>query len=342
MKLCVYKDSLSVGRGADKAVRGFAEALSGRGHDVGLVERPALSSALGERWDVIVATGSNEALDLDRAGYFEREGRSPVVLQLHLAPCGFFKWRHPLRNMAIRRAFRKADFAQVLCRDYIRALRRIAPGLKARVIGNFTEIGRQARDPDPQSRTILYPAAVVNKVKNQKLLIEAFARVAADFPGWKVRLLGRCDLRYADACRALARRLGVGDRVEFAGFTDDLVGEYSRAAFVAFPSMLEGFPLAILEAAAFSLPAVVHRLLPGAGDIVVDGETGIVSDCTPASYAGALSRMMEDGVPVRRSFGRCAKRTCGNLFSKETVMSGWEELLGEAAKGGGGHEHSGH
>ena len=46
MKLLVYKDSLSVGRGADKAVKAFAEALSGRGHDVRLVARGAFAAAL--------------------------------------------------------------------------------------------------------------------------------------------------------------------------------------------------------------------------------------------------------------------------------------------------------
>ena len=85
MKLLVYKDSLSVGRGADKAVKAFAEALSGREHDVRLVERGALAASLEESWDAIVATGSNEAMDLDAAGYFERAGRSPVVHSCRVA-----------------------------------------------------------------------------------------------------------------------------------------------------------------------------------------------------------------------------------------------------------------
>ncbi len=332
MRLCVYKDSLSVGRGADKAVKAFAAALSGRGHDVTLIERGAFAAALGERWDVFVAVGSNEAVDLDRAGYFERAGRSPVVLQLHLAPRGFFKWKHPLRNRAIRRAFRKADAVQLLCSDYVDEFHRIAPGVKTRVIGNYTEIVPPPRFQlstlNSQLKTILYPAAIVNKVKNQRLLVESFARVADDFPGWKVRLLGKTETTYAESCRALVDRLGLADRIEFAGFTADLAGEYSKASFVAFPSTLEGFPLAVLEAAAFSLPVVAQRSLPGVRDIVVDGETGLVTDAEASDYAKGLSLLMSDEA-LRRRLGTRAKERCAEVYSRERVLGEWETFLGE-------------
>ena len=165
VRLCVYKDSLSVGRGADKAVKNFAAAMSARGHAVRLVERGELAAALEEKWDAFVATGSNEAVDLDRAGYFERTGRAPVVLQLHLAPHGFFKWKHPFRNRAIRKAFDKFDAVQVLCRDYESEFRGLAPHPAVVTIGNYTEI-----EPVPrhEEKLVLCPAAVVNRVKNQQ------------------------------------------------------------------------------------------------------------------------------------------------------------------------------
>lgn len=331
MKICVYKDSLRVGRGADRAVRAFAAALAARGHDVGLVEREGLARALAAHWDVFVATGSNEAVDLDRAGYFEKPGRARVVLQLHLAPRGFFKWRHPLRNRAIRRAFRKADAAQVLCRDYADELRRFAPGLPVGIIGNFTTIAAPDDVPEGRPPVILYPAAVVNRVKNQRLLIRAFARLAEDFPVWRVRLLGRTDTPHAASCRRLAERLGVADRIEFAGFTGDLAGEYSRAAFVAFPSTLEGFPLAILEAAAFARPAVAQRTLPGVRDIVVDGETGFVTAEDPAAYAEGLARLMADA-SLRRSLGGNARRHCAEVYSENRILDDWERFLKETER----------
>lgn len=327
MKLCIYKDSLSVGRGADKAVKNFAAAMSARGHEVRLVERGGLAAALEEKWDGFVATGSNEAVDLDRAGYFERPGRSPVVLQLHLAPHGFFKWKHPFRNRVIRKAFDKFDAVQVLCRDYESEFKGLAPHPAVVTIGNYTEI-----EPVPrrEEKLVLYPAAVVNRVKNQALLIRAFAAIATDFPEWRVRLLGRTDTSVADGCRRLARRLGVDGRVEFAGLTDDMAAEYARAAFVAFPSTLEGFPLAVLEAARFSLPVVAQKKLPGVRDMVLDGETGLVAAPTVKAYSAALARLMSDG-GLRAKMGEKAHAYCEDQYSRESVLSKWERLLARVA-----------
>lgn len=334
MRIAVYKDSLSTGRGADRAVRNFAAGLAERGHDTVLFEKAALSARLAERWDVIVATGSNEIVDLDSADYFSRAGRAKVVLQLHLAPRGFFKWRHPLRNRRIRVAFDKADAVQVLCSSYSEEFGKIAPHPPVTVIGNYTEMqagpvkGGDSKEGD--ARIILYPAAAVNKIKNQRLLIKAFALLANDFKGWNVRLLGKDATPYARRCRRLIDRLGLHGRVALVGFTDDLAGEYSRTAFVAFPSKLEGFPLAVLEAAKFALPVVAQSGLPGIEDIVTDG-TGIVTAPCPAAYAEGLRRMMSDATALRK-FGEAACIRCEELYARNKILDQWETFLESVVK----------
>lgn len=327
MKIAVYKDNLSTGRGADRAVRNFAAGLAEREHGVSLFEKAELEIRLREPFDVIVATGSNEIVDLDRMGYFARAKRAKVVLQLHLAPRGFFKWRHPLRNRAIGKAFDKADAVQVLCSEYAAEFRELAPRPEVAVIGNWTDrTVPEDRVPDPGSRTILYPAAALNRIKNQKLLIKAFARIASDFPDWKVRLLGKDSTRYADECRGLISRYRLGNRVEIVGFTDDLAGEYSRAAFVAFPSNLEGFPLAVLEAAEYGLCTAVQENLPGASDIVRDGETGLIAGAGVTAYAAALAELMS-AEERRRALGVRARTYCRERYSRETVLDRWDALL---------------
>ena len=335
MKIAVYKDNLSTGRGADRAVRNFAAGLAERGHSVVLFERAELSARLAERWDVIVATGSNEIVDLDSAGYFKRPSRAKVVLQLHLAPCGFFKWRHPLRNYRIRKAFNMADAVQVLCSSYAAEFKRIAPHPPVAVIGNYTEMQGDAESVSAKERQvrppiILYPAATINRVKNQRLLIEAFTLLASDFPEWKVRLLGKDTTPYAKMCRRLISAKRLDGRIEVVGFTDSLKDEYANATFVAFPSTLEGFPLAILEAARFSLATVAHSGLPGIGDIVTDG-SGVVTAPNVAAYAAGLrSLMADDG--RRRRLGDGARVRCEDRYAKDQILDQWEILLGNVVK----------
>jgi glycosyltransferase involved in cell wall biosynthesis len=329
MRIAVYKDNLATGRGADRAVRNFAEGLSSLGHEAILFEKKDLSFRLGQKWDAVVATGSNEAVDLDAAGYFDRADRAPVVLQLHLAPRGFFKWKHPIRNWRIRRAFDRVDVAQVLCSSYVGEFRELASHPRVEVIGNYTEMEDVAAGPPSDRHMILCPAATVNKIKNQKLLLRAFARVAGEFPGWTVRLLGKMSTKYAQSCRLTAERLGVTDRVTFVGFTDDLKGEYLSAAFVAFPSRLEGFPLAILEAAHFGLPVVAQKDLPGVTDIVPES-AGVVTENSVEAYAAGLRRLMADA-EFCRSMGECARQFCAERYARETILNRWEILLRQVA-----------
>ena len=342
MRIAVYKDSLSTGRGADRAVRNLAAGLSERGHEVSLMEKGEFLARMSEsgmdeagQFDVIVAAGSNEIVDIDAMGYFDRSRRAKVVLQLHLAPRGFFKWRHPFRNRRIRRAFNRADAVQVLCNSYVEEFGMIAPRPPVAVIGNYTEmrlptgcppfaVGRQ------RAPIILYPAAALNKIKNQKLLIEAFALLADDFPEWRVRLLGKDTTPYAKMCRRLVTKKGLDRRVDFAGFTNDLAGEYSKASFIAFPSVLEGFPLAVLEAAQFSLATVAQRSLPGIDDIITV-DAGVVTAPSVASYAEGLRRMMSDPA-LCADMGGMAFLHCAECFSRGKILDQWETLLESVVK----------
>ena len=335
MRIAIYKDNLSTGRGADRAVRNFAAGLSERGHDAVLFDKGELFARLAERWDVIVATGSNEIVDLDMAGYFGRQNRAKVVLQLHLAPRGFFKWRHPLRNHRIRKAFDKADAVQVLCSSYAAEFSRIAPHPPVTVIGNYTEMQGDAEPGNAKvlqvrQPIILYPAAALNKVKNQRLLIEAFALLASEFRDWKVRLLGKDTTSYAKMCRRMIAAKGLEERIEIVGFTNRLADEYRQASFIAFPSTLEGFPLAVLEAASFSLAVVAQKGLPGIDDIVTH-DTGIVTSPDVAAYAAGLRALMEDA-DLRRRLGDSARARCAASYARGKIMDLWERLLENVVK----------
>ena len=335
MRILVYKDNLSTGRGADRAVENFAAGLAERGHEVSLMEKSQFAKWLAdgdgaEAFDIVVATGSNEIVDLNSAGFFERPERAKVVLQLHLAPRGFFKWKHPIRNWRIRRAFRRADAVQVLCRSYEEEFKRIAPLAHVVTIGNYTEMDAGGVRSDCANPVVLYPAAAFTRVKNQSFLICAFAAVACEFPQWRLRLLGRNDTSQGDRCRSLARRLGVADRVDFVGFAGNLAAEYAGAAFLAFPSTLEGFPLALLEGAKFGLCPLVHSALPGVYDIVRDGETGIVTKPAVNAYADGLRRLMADA-ELRRRMGEAAQKFCAATYSRERILDQWETMLRAAS-----------
>jgi glycosyltransferase involved in cell wall biosynthesis len=106
--------------------------------------------------------------------------------------------------------------------------------------------------------------------KRHDLLLDAFARVRERFPNARLLLLG--DGPLLDQARDTAGRLGVTDRVEFAGSVD-IWPRLARSHVFALPSDYEGLPLAVLEAMAAGLP-VVASAVEGNVDVVRPGVNG--------------------------------------------------------------------
>jgi len=101
---------------------------------------------------------------------------------------------------------------------------------------------------------------------------------------------------------ALARELGVRDRVVFTGTVDPVeTPRYlSIAEVFARPSLSEGLGSAFLEAMACRLP-VVATAVGGILDFVRDGENGLLCRVgDPESVSGALSRLLGDPALARQ------------------------------------------
>lgn len=328
MRIGVYKDTLANNRGADKAVIALVDGLRERGHDAVLFEKKDFEKRIKEPWDVVISTGTNELLDIT-AAWGHADLPWPVIQQFHTNPQSQFKWKRLVRNWKIRRALRHVSAIQVLNERFAPQVAKY--GAKVHIIGNWSAYGNAEIwvRASGMEKTIIYPAAFA-KGKNQKFLIEAFMQVAAEFPDWRLRLLGRTGGRYADECKRLAMKLGgemgAAGQIDFAGFCADMASEYAQCAFVAFPSLDEGFGLVIADAAAFGKPCVMVE--DWIGTAASGG--GIVTPPTVGAYAEGLRRLMADA-ELRRRLGERAREFCAEHYSREHILDNWENTIREVA-----------
>lgn len=120
-------------------------------------------------------------------------------------------------------------------------------------------------------------------------------------PGHKLQLVGRVEPviaeRYADL-------LG-SDRVEVVGFVGDVHEWFSRADVFVFPSLEEGGPQVVYEAAIHGLPIIASPM--GAGRLEeIEGAVLCVDPNRRDAFAEAL-RSVAESAQLRESLGRTAK-----------------------------------
>ncbi len=140
----------------------------------------------------------------------------------------------------------------------------------------------------------------VTPLKDVHTVVRAFARLAASVSGARLHLVGPTDdADYAAGCHALARRLGVADRVHLTG-TQPASPWLRHADAVVLASRSEAEPLALLEAMAHGVPTVapdvggVRALIGGAAP------AGLVVASPDDGPPGALAE------PVARALARLA------------------------------------
>ena len=206
----------------------------------------------------------------------------------------------------------------------------LAPPGRSRVIVNGIDaaqvrararaapLDRRALGLPADARGVVGTVARLEPVKRVDLLLEAMARLLAGRPDAALLVVG--DGPAAGALRQRARALGIEGRTAWAGAMPDAVRCLPAVDVFASASRGEGLPLALLEAMACGLPVVATRV-PGHGDVVVDGDTGLLTDPDgPAGLAEALARVLADPAWAR-GLGEAGRERVERQFSARRMAS---------------------
>lgn len=129
---------------------------------------------------------------------------------------------------------------------------------------------------------------------------------------------------------ALARNLGVMDRVIFTGHVTDSVSVLPALDVLVCASREEGFSLAVLEAMASGIPVVATRC-GGPEDMIEHEVTGLlVPPEDPAALARAVSRVLEDQALAKHMTAR-ARALHARRFTSAHTAARFARLLTELA-----------
>lgn len=162
---------------------------------------------------------------------------------------------------------------------------------KIRVV--YEGVSTPTAQPLPHGREnghILF-VGMLHPHKNVEQLIRACARIASKISE-PLTIVGGDPGNEEYRLKAIANELGVGERVTFQGFVDEVEPYYTQARLFVFPSQYEGFGLPPLEAMARGVPVVASNR---ASVPEVVGKAALVVDPDDVgALAEAMYRVLSD------------------------------------------------
>lgn len=177
---------------------------------------------------------------------------------------------------------------------------------------------------DPEAAVIVAVGRLVPG-KAFDLLLQAFADIAAEFPGWRLVIAG--DGPERNRLSSLARAQGIHDRVTLAGWIAEPGEVLASASLFVMSSRYEGFPNALLEAMACGLP-VISTAYAGSAELIRDGIDGVLVQVdSRADLAQAMRRVIKDR-DLRARLANNAS-AAARRYSLDSVIEKWDALIAQ-------------
>jgi len=261
----------------------------------------------------------------------------PVAADFHSQP-NYYRFRYGFFERIRRRFSQRAKYRWNF--DACDALVLLSDGLRCQLVQHLrSEQAKRSREkifaignPAPfppqtvefsQKKKEILMVGIGWSAKRPYLLLRAWKKLEARFPEWSVRFLGGgYDLK---KLRVFAEKLGLR-RAFFEGFQNP-EKYYREASIFCMTSAYEGFPMVLVESAAFGCVPVAFDSFAAVRDIISDGENGVL---VPAfdldAYAEKLAQLMSDDA-LRERLAQTALSKIPEKFSPQKIVQKWIALF---------------
>ena len=178
-----------------------------------------------------------------------------------------------------------------------------------------------------EAHRVVGTVARLDPIKNQAMLLEAFATLSEAVPQARLLIVGDGPLR--EALVSQAGELGIAERVLFTGFLSEPAAAIALMDVFALSSRTEGTSMTLLEAMSLSRPCVVTDV-GGNPEIVEDGTTGnLVPSGDAQAFSDALRALLEE--PARaRALGEAGRERFESRFSVDQMVQAFTRRYREA------------
>ena len=240
----------------------------------------------------------------------KKEDRTKHVAVLHNSPSfKFYSDLYPAESKMDRylrlASLAKADKISVLFKEYIDQMPKVYQN-RCVILPNFTALKTSDKKSRNDENKIILCVGRLSEQKDHATLLKSYARIKNSYPDWRLHIYGEGPLK--EDLYLLCEELNLPADDIFKGVCQDISAAYRKAEIFAFPSVFEGFGLAVVEAMVFGLPVVCFNDCDGVKYLVDHKVNGLAIDRNNGidEFAAALSLLIKNP-EMRVRFGANGK-----------------------------------
>ena len=172
-------------------------------------------------------------------------------------------------------------------------------------------------------RSVLVYVGRLDEQKGLDLFLEQTPELFQRLPEHDLLLVG--DGPQRDALEAQAQRLGIAERVHFAGWQSDIPGILKAAALFVLPSRWEGMPNALMEAMACGLP-VAATGAEGVAELLGDQAAWQLGSVEEQDFIDHIVNIAKNP-DLARELGEKNRQRVAENFSLEAMVAQYQRLF---------------
>lgn len=192
------------------------------------------------------------------------------------------------------------------------------------VVPNGVSLSNVRRSPDePTGTWTIGTVALFRGRKGTEVLLDAIAELRSQGRDVRLRAVGPFETpEYEKQIMDQVERLGIGDAIDWVGFTKDVHSEFQQMDLFVLPSLFgEGLPMVVLEAMACGVPPI-GTTVEGVPEAIKDGYNGLLAKPNDAEDLARVIAKVLDGEVSWLEMRTNAIERHAEQFSDQSMANG--------------------
>ena len=247
----------------------------------------------------------------------------PKIIMFHGRPDFYFATsKNLLKNF---KPLCKNIIAQILLPSYINLLPKFIRNDKVYYIPNPATSTQEKINPSIEKKKIIFLSRIA-PCKGIEFLIKSFKLVVKKHPDWILDIYGQSQPeQYENDLQLMINRLSLQNNIFIRGISENPIKTFLDYDFCVFPSVLEGFPMGLIEAQSTGLPAVGLEGCSGVNELIINGYNGYLSKRKYKNFADKINKLIESK-DLRLEMSVNAKKEV-EKYNRQDIYNTWLKLI---------------